>query len=168
MSRVLVASLTEQLNRAYKGSKHHSFRSAVKDLAEEDARWAPPAFKGFPWAHGSIVEIVFHVGADKIVNCSQSFGEGAIDWTAMERRFRSAGSSLAAALEIAEEGYDTTLDALAALSDDDLYIERPIWGGERMRTGDMFKMLSEHDYYHAGQIMYVRCLLAGYREKGLV
>jgi hypothetical protein len=159
MSRIRVHSLVDLLNRAYKGSRWHSFAAALKGLTEEEARWEPPTdYQGFAWANGSALRIVFHVGADKIVQISTAFGESGIDWTAMEHRFRAMGSNLKAAMQIAKEGHETVLDALEALSDDDLQIERPIWGGSRIPTGDLFMMLAEHDFYHAGQIVYVRSL----------
>lgn len=161
MSRIRVHSLVDLLNRAYKGSRWHSFASATKGLTEEEARWEPPAgYQGFAWANGSALKIIFHVGADKIVQISTALGESGIDWNAMEHRFRAMGSSLHAALQITHEGHETVLDALEALSDDDLQVERPVWGGGRVPTGDLFMMLAEHDYYHAGQIAYVRGLYA--------
>jgi hypothetical protein len=80
-------------------------------------------------------------------------------------RFRAMGGNLAAALQIAQEGYETTLDALAPLTDDDLEVERPYWGGGRMPTGDLFLMLAEHDVYHAGQIIYIRGMYAAQKGK---
>lgn len=167
MSRIRVQSLVDLLNRAYKGSRWHSFATAVKGMTEEEALWEPPTgYQGFAWANGSALKIIFHVGADKIVQVSTALGEGGIDWNAMEHRFRAMGSGLKAALQIAEEGHETILDALEALSDDDLEIERPVWGGGRMPTGDLFRMLAEHDFYHAGQIAYVRGLYAASFKRG--
>jgi len=157
--------LRELLIQAYEGSRWHSFRSAVRDMTPEEALWTPPTgYKGFRWADGSILKIIFHLGADKMVQIATAFGEGALDWTAMEHRFKAMGGDLSAALHIAQEGHETVLDALAPLSDDDLSIERPYWGGGRMPTGDLFLMLAEHDFYHAGQIRYIRGLYAAERE----
>ncbi len=165
MMRTRVNFLKELLVQAYEGSRWHSFKAAVRGLTPEEAIWRPPTgYKGFRWADGSILRIVFHVGADKIVQISTAFGEGAVDWTAMEHRFKAMGSDLNAALQIAQEGYETSLDALAPLSDDDLLVERPYWGGGRMPTGDLFLMLAEHDFYHAGQIQYIRALYAAQQE----
>ncbi|MFQ3611213.1 MAG: hypothetical protein SNJ72_06940, partial [Fimbriimonadales bacterium] len=66
--RTQVQFLKRLLEQAYEGSRWHSFSSAVDGLTEEEAIWVPPTgFKGFRWADGSILKIVFHVGADKIV-----------------------------------------------------------------------------------------------------
>lgn len=168
LSRPRVERLIEAVHQAYHKSRWHSFQAAVRGLTEEEALWQPPAYKGFSWSNGSILQIIFHVGADKLVQMSHAFGEGSLDWNAAERRFKGMGANLHAALQIAQEGYEAVLDALEALSDEDLLVERPIWGGHRMPTGEVFQMLVEHDYYHAGQIRYVRCLYAGMKEKGLL
>lgn len=158
--------LKELIVRNYEGSAWHSFKTAVRDLSEEEARWIPPTgYKGYRWADGSILKIIFHLGADKLVQISTAFGEGGVDWRAMEHRFRAMGGTLNAALQIAQEGYETTLDALAHLTDDDLEVERPYWGGGRMTTGELFLMLAEHDVFHAGQIIYIRGLYAAQHGK---
>ncbi|MCS7300375.1 MAG: DinB family protein [Fimbriimonadales bacterium] len=154
------------LTRCYEGSQWHSFKAAVRDLTDEEALWVPPTgYKGYRWADGTILKIIFHLGADKLVQISTAFGEGSMDWVAMEHRFRAMGGNLRAALQIAHEGYETTLDALAPLTDDDLEVERPYYGGGRMTTGDLFLMLAEHDVYHAGQIIYIRGLYAAQKGK---
>jgi hypothetical protein len=158
--------IRDLLVRSYEGSPWHSFKAAVRDLTEEEALWVPPTgYKGYRWADGTILKIIFHLGADKLVQISTAFGEGSVDWHAMEVRFRAMGGNLAAALQIAQEGYETTLDALAPLTDDDLEVERPYWGGGRMPTGDLFLMLAEHDVYHAGQIIYIRGMYAAQKGK---
>ncbi len=158
--------IRELLVQAYEGSRYHSFKTAVKSLTEEEALWVPPTgYKGYFWADGSILKIIFHAGADKLVQISTAFGEGSVDWVAMEHRFKAMGGNLQAALQIAQEGYETTLDALAPLTDDDLLVERPTWGMGRMETGKLLLMLAEHDIYHAGQIIYVRCMYAAVHKK---
>lgn len=163
--RTRVEFLRALLVRCYEGSPWHSFKAAVRNLTEEEALWRPPTgYKGYRWADGTILKIIFHVGADKLVQLSTAFGEGSVDWTAMENRFRAMGANLQAALQIAQEGYEATLDALAPLNDDDLAVERPYWGGGRMPTGELFLMLAEHDVYHAGQIIYIRGMYAAQRR----
>jgi len=105
------------------------------------------------------------VGADKIVQISTAFGEGGVDWLAMEHRFKAMGGNLQAALQIAQEGHETVLDAMAPLTDDDLEVERPTYGSGRITTGSLFLMLAEHDFYHAGQIQYIRGLISAQRGK---
>ncbi|MDM7461582.1 MAG: DinB family protein [bacterium] len=164
--RTRVQFLRELIERNYEGSVWHSFKAAVRDLTDEEALWVPPTgYKGYRWADGTILKIIFHLGADKLVQLSTAFGEGGVDWRAMEVRFRAMGGDLNAALQIAQEGYESTLDALAPLTDDDLEVERPYYGGGRMPTGDLFLMLAEHDVYHAGQITYIRGLYAAAKGK---
>lgn len=157
--------LKELIVRNYEGSPWHSFKTAVRDLTEEEALWVPPTgYKGYRWADGSILKIIFHLGADKLVQISTAFGESGVDWRAMELRFRAMGGNLNAALQIAQEGYETTLDALAPLTDDDLEVERVLG----RRTHDHRRsllMLAEHDVYHAGQIIYIRGLYAAQQGK---
>lgn len=158
--------IRELLVQAYEGSPYHSFKAAVQNLTEEEALWVPPTgYKGFSWADGSILKIIFHTGADKLVQISTAFGEGSVDWVAMEHRFKAMGGNLQTALQIAQEGYETTLDALAPLTDDDLLVERPTWGMGRMETGKLLLMLAEHDFYHAGQIIYIRGMYAASHRK---
>lgn len=153
--------IRELLVQAYEGSRWHSFQSVIRNLTEEEALWIPPTgYEGFHWADGSILKIIFHLGADKLVQISSAFGEGSVDWVAMEHRFKAMGGHLGAALHIAQEGFETTLDALAPLTDDDLLVERPTWGMGRIETGKLFILLAEHDIYHAGQIAYIRGLYA--------
>ncbi|CUU37412.1 DinB superfamily protein [Armatimonadetes bacterium DC] len=164
--RTQVNFIRELLVQAYEGSKYHSFKTAVQNLTEEEALWIPPTgYKGYSWADGSILKIIFHTGADKLVQVSTAFGEGSVDWVAMEHRFKAMGGNLQAALQIAQEGYETTLDVLAPLTDDDLLVERPTWGMGRMETGKLLLMLAEHDYYHAGQIIYIRGMYAAAHRK---
>ncbi len=164
--RTQVQFLKRLLEQAYEGSRWHSFRSAVEGLTDDEALWVPPTgFKGFRWADGSILKIIFHVGADKIVQISTAFGEGGVDWLAMEHRFKAMGGNLQAALQIAQEGHETVLDAMAPLTDDDLEVERPTYGSGRITTGSLFLMLAEHDFYHAGQIQYIRGLISAQRGK---
>lgn len=158
--------IRELLVQAYEGSPYHSFKTAVQNLTEEEALWVPPTgYKGFSWADGSILKIIFHTGADKLVQISTAFGEGSVDWVAMEHRFKAMEGNMQAALQIAQEGYETTLDALAPLTDDDLLVERPTWGMGRMETGKLLLMLAEHDFYHAGQIIYIRGMYAASHRK---
>lgn len=159
MSKIRAQALTEWAKQAYHGSAYHSFQAVVKGLTQEEAEWKPPiGYAGFPWADGSIVKIIFHTGADKLVQLSTALGESSLDWQAMENQFRAMHGDLQAALAIAREGHETVLDALESLSDDDLDVERPVYGGGRKTLYALFQMLIEHDFYHAGQIAYVRGL----------
>jgi hypothetical protein len=59
--------IRELLVRTYEGSPWHSFKTAVRGLTEEEALWVPPTgYKGYRWADGSILKIIFHLGADKL------------------------------------------------------------------------------------------------------
>jgi len=77
-----VELLLEFLDRAYAKSRWHSLLSAVEGLTAEEAAWTPPRFAGFPFMNGSICDLVFHVGADKLFQISRR----AIDAGISDRR----------------------------------------------------------------------------------
>lgn len=159
--------LKQQLEEAYRGSRWHSFKSALKGITPEEARWTPPAYEGFPWMKGSIVEIVFHVGGDSLYQLDYALGERKLTWEALEERFRAEGGDLNAALRLAEEGYQALKRALDSLTDEDLKRQYPIPEGKGERTlGEFFSMMVEHHLYHAGQIVYIRSIWRGLQRGG--
>ncbi len=163
--------LKAQLEAAYRGSRWHSLLSALKGITPEEAAWTPPAYKGFPWMRGSIVEIVFHVGGDSLYQLDHALGARALTWEALQERFRREGGDLSAALKLAEEGYRALQRALDGLDDEQLQrtYPTPESQGERRRTLQaFFEMMVEHHLYHAGQIVYVRCLYRGLKDRGLL
>jgi uncharacterized damage-inducible protein DinB len=164
MSTLLVEHLKRDLEAAYRGSRWHSFKSALKDISPEEADWTPPAYQGFPWMKGSITEIVFHVGGDSLYQLDHALGEKKLTWDELTRRFEELGGDLEAALKLVEEGYQALQRALQSLTDEDL--ERtyptPESKGKSERTlSEFFRMMIEHYLYHAGQIVYIRSLLKG-------
>lgn len=158
--RTKIELLLDLLDRAYAKSRCHSLRTAARDVTEPEALWTPPHFEGFPFMNGSIRDLVFHVGADKLVQISQRFADGAVTWETMTARFAREGRTLAAALTIAEEGHGAVRSTLASLIDDDL-VKKTTLEGRAMRNVDFFAMMIEHDAYHAGQIRYVRNMIEG-------
>jgi hypothetical protein len=153
--------LQDRLEHAFRGSKYHSFLSSIKGLTEEDAQWAPPHYRGFPHMNGSILNLAFHTGGDKFVLMSCAFTGGALTWKAVQDKFDQRGGNLAAAKALAEEGHALVLDTLRSLSDEELDVPRPYYGGKTHTAFELFGIVAEHDLYHAGQINFVRCLLAG-------
>ncbi len=169
--QVIVKHLKKRLEAAYQGSRWHSLQSALKDITPEEAEWKPPAYKGFPWMQGSIVEIVFHVGGDSLYQLDHALGERRLTWEELEERFQAEGGDLQAALKLAEEGYQALQRALDPLTDEDLQrtYPTPESQGKRQRTlEEFFEMMIEHHLYHAGQIVYARCLYQGLKEQGQI
>jgi hypothetical protein len=155
------AMLRDRLEQAFRGSRYHSFLSSLKGVGEEDARWVPPHYKGFPHMDGSILNLAYHTGGDKSVLISCAFGGGAVTWDTVQIRFEKQGGGLAAAKTLAEEGHALVLATLDGLTDGDLDQPRPYYGGKSHTAHELFSIIAEHDLYHAGQINFVRCLLAG-------
>ncbi|OGF55135.1 MAG: hypothetical protein A2Z21_10025 [Candidatus Fraserbacteria bacterium RBG_16_55_9] len=165
-ARAIIEHLKRDLEAAYQGSRWHSLKSALKGIQPEEALWVPPAYKGFPWMKGSILEIVFHVGGDSFYQLDYALGQRKLTWEDLQVRFHSEGGNLAAALELAEEGYQALQQTLDSLRDEELARTYPTPEGKGERTlEDFFRMMIEHHFYHAGQIMYVRCLWAGRQEQ---
>lgn len=159
MSRVEM--LAELLERAYHGSRYHSLRRALEGVDDEMARWRPSHYKGFPWMHGSILEIAFHVAGDKHALHNVAFGDGSLTWEQIQQRFEQDGSDIAAAIRLADAGHEQLLATLRALTDDQLTQKVPYYHGKRLSAEEIFLLAIEHDIYHAGQIWYVRCLVEG-------
>lgn len=159
-SRIQVQLLLDALKRAWRDSRWHAFKRAIKGLTDEETRWHPPAYKGFAWSSGSIMDILFHVGGDCLIQIDYAFRNGQLTWEELQQRFNDAGGNLDAALKLLEEGYRTVHDALSSLTDADLDRECTAYSGT-MRLRDLFLMLIEHFIYHAGQIVYIRCMQSG-------
>lgn len=156
--------LREQLEEAYRGSRFHSFLSSLKGVTEEDARWLPPHYRGFPHMSGSILNLAYHTGGDKFVLMSHSFGDASETWEVVEARFMTLGGDIAAAKTLAEEGHAKVLATLAQLDEAALEEIRPYYGGKTFTARQIFQIVMEHDIYHAGQINFLRNLLAGSRS----
>jgi hypothetical protein len=168
---IIVEHFKEQLEAAYKGSRWHSLLSALKGVTPEEAGWKPPAYKGFPWMQGSIVEIVFHVGGDSLYQLDHALGERRLTWEELQERFQAEGGDLKAAMQLTAEGYQALQNALDSLTDEDLKhtYPTPESKGQRQRTlKRFFEMMIEHHLYHAGQIVYARCLYQGLKEQGQI
>lgn len=163
--RAIVEHLQQQFEAARHGSRWHSLAAALTGLQPDEAIWQPPHYKGFSWAHGSILEILFHVAADTFYQLDYAFGQRTLTWEQLEARFRREGGDLRAAQRLLDESFALVQQYLSALSDADLARTYLAPDGKTQRTlGELFQMLLEHCFYHAGQIVYVRCLWAGLRE----
>lgn len=160
-----IQMLRARLEEAFRGSKYHSFLASLKGVSEVEARWTPPCYKSYPHMTGSILNLAFHTGGDKSVLISHAFGDGSITWEKVQAQFAGMGGNLEAARRLAEEGHALVLNTLAGLRDEDLDAMRPYYGGKTLTAYEIFCIIAEHDLYHAGQINYVRCLIAG-QQKG--
>ncbi|MCX8102856.1 MAG: DinB family protein [Candidatus Bipolaricaulota bacterium] len=161
-SRALVTHWQQQFEAAYRGSRWHSVKEAIKGLKADEATWQPPHYKGFPWAHGSIIEILFHVAGDTLYQLDYAFGQRTLTWDKLQERFQRAGGDLDAAKGLLDESFSVVQEYLKNLTDADLARTYIAPDGKTSKTlGELFQMLLEHWFYHAGQIVYVRNLWAG-------
>lgn len=153
--------LLDLLERAYRGSSYHSLRRALAGVDNETARWQPAHYSGFPWMHGSILEIAFHAAGDKHMLYNVAFGDGSLTWEQLNARFEQDGGDLTAALRLADTGHELLMGTLRSLTDEALAQKVPYYHGRKLSAEEVFLLAIEHDIYHAGQIWYVRCLVEG-------
>jgi uncharacterized damage-inducible protein DinB len=74
----------------------------------------------------------------------------------------ATGGDLQAAQKLLEEGFSAVQQHLQSLTDADLARTYTAPDGKTQKTlGELFQMLLEHCFYHAGQIVYIRNLWAG-------
>ncbi len=163
--RVIVAHVQRQLEAAYRGSRWHSLAAAIKGLKPEEARWQPAHYKGFSWARGSIVEILFHVAGDTLYQLDYAFGAGSLTWEALQARFQREGGDLQAALRLLDESFTVLQRNLENVKDADLSRTYTAPDKTTKTLGELFHMLLEHFLYHAGQIVYIRNLWAGLPDR---
>ena len=156
-----VEMLEKRLDEAFMSGRFHSFLASIGGVSDEDARWIPPHYRGFPHMDGSILNLAFHCGGDKHVLMSSAFGDGSITWDTITDRFRELGGDLRAARTIAESGHSLVLATLQGTGEEGLDVDRPYYSGRSLTAYEVFSIVAEHDIYHAGQINYVRNLLAG-------
>lgn len=153
--------LANRLDEAFMSSKFHSFLASIGGVSGEDARWTPPHYKGFPHMDGSILNLAFHCGGDKHALMSVAFGDGSVSWHIIKARFDGMGGDLNAARNLAVAGHQLVLLNLKKAGEEGLDSARPYYGGRSLKAYEIFSIVAEHDLYHAGQINYVRNLLAG-------
>ena len=158
--------LKYQLARSFERSHWHAVKRAVRDLGEEEARWIPGPYAGFPFMSGNILDILFHLGGDKLFHVNHWFGDGSVTWEGLRERFQADEGNLQAALKLLEEGYAAVTGALNGLTDADLLAKRKRGKSHHERHLDFFAEMLEHDLYHAGQIVYIRCLYEGRKPGG--
>jgi len=151
--------IRRSLDNACRKSPWHSMKAALEGITEAQASWEPQPYKGFPWAKGSIKELTYHVGLDKLVQASCAFGDGSLDWERARQMPEAQENTIAAAECLLYRAHEELLDRLDALPDGRLSEKVSTWGGKRMAAGAFFDMLTEHDIYHAGQIRYARNMI---------
>jgi len=159
-----IEAIRERLEDAFRASKYHSFLQSLKGVSDEAARWIPPHYRGFPHMDGSILNLAYHTGGDKHVLISCGFGDASVTWDGVKSRFDALGDDITAARALAVEGHTLVVETLEGLSDSDLDLDRPYYGGKSHSAARIFSIIAEHDLYHAGQINYVRNLYAGLKE----
>lgn len=138
--------------RAFRSSPWHSLLGSLEGLEEDVFTWTPQKSEGFPWMNGSIQDILYHVTGDKIVQCNHAFGDSSMNWDNLGIH-KAPLQEMIADLVRAQ----TELQAITdRLNDSDLDAKVTGWGGKRQTVEQFLLMLIEHDYYHAGQIRYVR------------
>lgn len=161
-NRRITEFLLARLDDAFSKSRWHSFKSAVEGLAQEEASWKPPKYQSPPlWSFsGSILDLIFHVGADTLFQLNQIFGDRTLTWEALHERFQAQGGDLKAALDLTEEGYQALHEKLNKLADAELHERHKTASGREITAERFFVMLIEHHIYHAGRINYIRGLYA--------
>lgn len=159
MSRKL--HLRDLILRSFRGSPYHSFMSSLNGVSERDARWVPPAYKGYSHMDGTILNLAYHTGGDKFVLMSTCFGAGSLTWPRVEEKFGEMGGDLAAAIRLSEEGVVLVLETLEGWPEERLDEPRPYLRGKTHTAYEIFSIVAEHDVYHAGQINYIKNLIAG-------
>jgi len=165
-SRSRVAFWQRQFQQAWQGSRWHSVQAALRGISQIDAEWEPQAYQGFPWSAGSVLDIVFHLGGDDLIQVDAAFGRAQLDWDKVTRQFQHQGGHWQAALDVLHQGHRAVCDALEGLNDVDLDHKVSSHSLRNVRAEDVFQMLHEHKLYHAGQIVYVRCLAEGEKRSG--
>jgi hypothetical protein len=161
-----VTHLQGQFRAAYQDSRWHSLKGALDGVKADEARWQPPHYKGFSWAHGSILEITFHVAGDTLYQLDYAFGSRTLAWETLDSRFKRDGGDLSAAIRLLEEGFSQLLGHLKELTDENLERAYIAPDGKTQKTlEELFQMILEHWLYHSGQIVYVRSLWAGLKAQ---
>ncbi len=156
--------LARRLREAYQESREHSFLASLEGVTERMAQWKPERYRGFPHMDGSILTIAFHAAGDKLALSSLAFGDGSVAWPQVQERFQALGGNLAVVRGLAEEGQAAALAALAGQREEEMEALCPYYGGQTRTAYDIFRLMAEHDLYHAGQINYVKGLYEGERR----
>ncbi|MBL1148651.1 MAG: DinB family protein [Armatimonadetes bacterium] len=139
-------------DRAFRKSPWHSLLGSLDGVEEDVFTWTPDKSEGFPWMNGSIQDILYHATGDKLVQCSHAFGDSSLTWDNL-KICKASLPEMITDLMRAQSGLEEITNRL---SDSDLERKVAGWGGKRQTVEQFLLMLIEHDYYHAGQIIYVR------------
>jgi uncharacterized damage-inducible protein DinB len=143
---------------AFAGDSDQSLLANLKDLQEED--WsALPAGGG-----RSIAEILEHVAWAKWMYQDYAFGPATLrgDVPPLVPPDGARARPKGELLDFLAEGQERWLASIRALADDaELARERLTNWGERLPTVTLIRILIAHDFYHAGEINHLRCLLHG-------
>jgi uncharacterized damage-inducible protein DinB len=154
MPRIIVEVLAEELHAAFEGQAVHSLIGNLHDFDPALWRRKPPQ------GARSVGGIVWHAGCAKYLHHSHTFADGSVGWGHALCAPENA-RTLAEALVWLREGHRRFIEAVRALSDDDLALVRPTWFGDTRPIRETIGSITRHDLYHAGEVNHIRALLEG-------
>ena len=140
------------LDDAFAGPEWHSLLSNLATVAPEDWTWVPPG------GERSIRSIVRHIGYSKLVAYDQAFGGGTLTWDDVSDDGKT--TDITSAIAWLHMGHERLRGGIVALADDDelLRPRRTNWGELRETRWVILVTMSQHDFYHAGEINHLRAL----------
>jgi uncharacterized damage-inducible protein DinB len=110
----------------------------------------------------SILDIVGHVGACKVMYDDYAFGSGTLQFGTPEVEPFAGGGSPADVIEWLEAAHARLVEHVAALEDDaELDRTRATNWGEQRPTRWIIAAMITHDAYHAGEINHIRSVRDG-------
>lgn len=147
---ITMAFTTADLLESLRFSRTY-FLKHLRGLREEQWDWKPyPECK-------SIRETLIHLMQDDLV--SQQFGDACEpDYSSVEREVATQvqGKDIDGILSALDAGHQALLDLLRSrYTDTPLDAEIVLWGAP-LKLGQALAYLSAEDYYHAGQVAFVR------------
>lgn len=160
MSRAAIEQLLYGLDRAFEGGSGARWHGLTVNLAAlEPELWSVAA----PGCTRTVLDLVEHVGAAKLVYDSQAFGDGSVHWDqpGLVPVFRDSGGP-GEIMEWLRSAQARVRDHVAALDDDEeLLLPRMSPQGREQETRWVITTIIEHDLYHAGEINHLRLLHQG-------
>lgn len=152
MSTILVAQLLSLLDDAFQGADWESLLANLANVTPDDWRWVAPG------GRRSICDIVQHVGGCKFVYHNQAFGDARLTWEDPLVLGDGALADIPSAVRWLRAGHERLHQSIAALEDSQLTELRPHHSGKRKEIRWIIQAMLEHDFYHAGEINYIRAL----------
>lgn len=133
---------------------------AIDGVTERQA-WALPPMNGSGdlATRGSILEIVQHLAASKFMYASTAFRQHEIGWDTCFGRIRELESDWPANVAYLQESHRYWMRCWEDLEDRDLTQPRMTNWGAYWPAWRIVSTISNHDAYHAGQIVLLRAIL---------